>query len=336
MIVCYKVVDLTISCLRSLEAEAAAVPGIKVAVCENGTGRNSVERLRQAIDENGWGEWVELSWVMPNRGFTGGNNFVIGHALEHDKPDYVLLLNADTEIYPGAFRKLIEFMDAHPRAGVAGSQLVSPDGQVQTSLFRFEGIATHLHRAMGMKLVTRLLRRWVMPLPHDQARQGDWVAGASLIARREVFEQIGLLDEGFYTYYDDIDFCLNAHRAGWEIWYVPASRVMHLEGSSTGIRTMTPKRRPSYWFAARRRYFLKNYGPIYAACIDVAFIFGLAVWKIRRRLGGKQDWFAPSFLSDIARNSVFAKGFKVKDVENPAMKDAPMICSSRENGELCK
>jgi hypothetical protein len=137
-----------------------------------------------------------------------------------------------------------------------------------------------------------------------------------------------LLDEGFYTYYDDIDFCLNAHRAGWEVWYVPASRVMHLEGSSTGVRLTAPTRRPPYWFTARRRYYLKNYGALYAACVDAAFIFGLACWQGRRRIQRKPEWFAPHFLRDIIRGSVFLKGFKVPIVENPAMKNAPELLSS--------
>ena len=89
-----------------------------------------------------------------------------------------------------------------------------------------------------------------------------WVSGASMILRRTMLEQIGLLDEGLYTYCDDVDICLRARRAGWETWYVPESRVVHLAGASTGIASHTkrPVRRPPYWYQAHHRYFLKNYG----------------------------------------------------------------------------
>src|SRR6516225_5784435 len=94
VIVSYKVTDLTIECLRSLSKEIGRVPGTHVAVCENGTGGDAADRLRQAIEENGWRSWVTLTEIHPNRGFTGGNNAVIQPALaSHDPPEYILLLN---------------------------------------------------------------------------------------------------------------------------------------------------------------------------------------------------------------------------------------------------
>ena len=97
VVLCYRVPDLTIDCLRSLSREIGRVVGARVVLCENGTGGDTPERLRRAIEENGWGSWIDLTVVYPNRGFTGGNNLVIAPALEsHDPPEYVLLLNADT------------------------------------------------------------------------------------------------------------------------------------------------------------------------------------------------------------------------------------------------
>ena len=98
VIVSYRVTDLTIDCLRSLSGEIGRVPGTRVALCENGTGGDAADRLRRAIEENNWGSWVDLTVIYPNRGFTGGNNAVIRPALESDDPpEYVLLLNADTD-----------------------------------------------------------------------------------------------------------------------------------------------------------------------------------------------------------------------------------------------
>lgn len=335
VIVCYKVPDLTIKCLRSLEAEVLALPDSRVAVCENGTGVDSYERLENAIKQNGWGSWVDLSSVMPNLGFTGGNNFVIGPVLaSKDPPEYVLLLNADTEIYPGALKALIKFMDAHPRVGVAGSQLLSPDGIIQPSPFQFEGIASQFNRGVRIGAVSRLLSQWIKPPSQAEACPAGWVAGASMIIRRQVLQQVGLLDEGYFTYYDDIDYCLNTWRGGWEVWYVPESRVMHLEGSSTGVSGIKggkrPNRKPAYWFEARRRYFLKNYGALYTACVDAAFILGFAIWRLRRIIQRSPDFDPPFLLMDSICHSVFVTGFKFRDVNNPAT-NRPLTAAAMNN-----
>lgn len=323
VIVNYRVTDLTIDALRSLAKQVPALAGVRVAVCENGTGPDAEARLRQAIDANGWAAWTDLMAIHPNRGFTGGNNAVLRKALASaDPPEYVLLLNADTLVHDRALSALIEFMDRHPEVGVAGSRLENPDGSVQASPFRFFGIASEFDRGLRLGIVTRLLARFKAcpPTPPD-ACPVDWVSGASMIIRRQVLESVGLLDEGLYTYFDDIDYCLNVRRAGWQVWYVPQSRVIHLEGASTGIKTVqqTPKRRPAYWFQARRRFFLKNYGPLYTALVDAAFLGGFAVWRLRRRIQRKPDFDPPRMLLDSLRHSVFFSGFALREVENPAL-----------------
>ena len=327
VIVSYRVTELTIDCLRSLAREIDRVPETRVAVCENGTGGDAEARLRQAITENGWDSWVDLTAIYPNRGFTGGNNAVIRPAIESDDaPEYVLLLNADTIVLEHALDTLVKFMDEHPKAGIAGSLLLSPDGSAQGSPFRFSGIASELDRGLRLRVVTKLLSRWntTIPKPRGPARVG-WVAGASMILRRSVLEQIGLLDEDLYTYFDDLDICLRAVRAGWETWFVPGSRITHLEGQSTGIATgRVERRRPPYWFQARRRYFLKNYGAVYAALADAAFILGFALWRLRRWIQCKPDTDPAYMLTDSIRHSVFVAGTKVCVVENPAMREAAM------------
>jgi GT2 family glycosyltransferase len=137
-----------------------------------------------------------------------------------------------------------------------------------------------------------------------------------------MLDEIGVLDDGLYTYFDDIDIGLRARRAGWEVWYVPESKVVHLEGQSTGISGTAPtkpKRRPAYWFQARRRFYLKNHGAAYTALADAAFLVGFAAWRLRRRLQGKPDMDPDRFLADSFRHSVFRTGFAVREVENPAM-----------------
>ena len=124
------------------------------------------------------------------------------------------------------------------------------------------------------------------------------VLGASLIIWREAFEAIGMLDEGCVLYFEEADFCLRAQKAGWKIWFVPESRVVHLEGASTGIRSIV-RRRPQYWYDSRRRYFVKHFGVPGLILADVLWTVGTISLVLQRLLqlgsgGNEQDptWFA--------------------------------------------
>jgi N-acetylglucosaminyl-diphospho-decaprenol L-rhamnosyltransferase len=317
----YRVAHLTIDCLRSIAEEIGRVPGAHVAVCENGTGDDSTERIRKAISDNGWDSWCTLTALGTNLGFTGGNNSVIRPALQSaDPPEYVLLLNADTLVLLNAFKNLVDFVDRHPTIGIAGCRQEERDGTPLRSAFRFPTPLSELEAGIKLGLVSRLLKHWVVAPPIvDKPCETDWVSGASMIVRRAVFRDIGLLDEGYFTYFEDVDFCFNARKAGWPAWYVPASRVVHLVGQSTGITVKKPKRLPPYSFEARRRYFLKNYGAFYTALVDAAFISGYTIWRLRRWIQRKPDTDPPYMLIDSIRHSVFFTGPVVKVVENPAL-----------------
>ncbi len=336
-IVSYRVTDLTINCLRSLSGEIASVPGAQVIVCENGTGGDAQQRIADAIRAQGWQSWASLVAVHPNRGFTGGNNLILREVLSCSQPPrYVLLLNADTIVRPGALSALVEFMDGHPSVGIAGSRLEDPDGTPQRSAFRFSSFISEFETAVRFGPVSRLLQRWIVSPPVvDEACPTDWVAGASMIVRREVFTAIGMLDEDYYTYFDDIDFCRVARRAGWPCWYVPQSRVVHLVGQTTGITVLKrrPGRRPPYWFMARRHYFLKNHGRFYALLADAAWLAGLTLWKFRCFIQRRPDPDPPHLLLDAARHSVFVTGLKTEPVENPALggSQAPVSAPTLSN-----
>lgn len=319
VIVNYRVADLTIDCLRSVSKEIATLPETKAAVCENGTGDDSAQKIQEAIDTNGWTSWCELTASYQNLGFTGGNNLVIRSALQSaDQPQYVLLLNPDTIVRPNAFHALLEFMDKNPGVGIAGCRLEQPNGTPHRSAFRFQTPLSEFETNIRLGLISRLLRRWIVAPPvRDDAFQTDWVSGACMMIRKEVFADIGLLDEGFFTYFDDCDFCYNASQKGWLTWYVPTGRVVHLEGQSSGVGGGQRKRLPAYYFQARQRFFLKNRGPLFAAFCDFAQIAGHLLWRLRITLTGEDGAFPLRYLSDAIRNSVFVTGFKVRKVRRP-------------------
>ncbi len=308
VIVNYKTAALTVACLESLEPELAGLPGARVAVVENASG--DAETLADAIAARGWDRWVNLDVADRNGGFAYGNNRAIRPALASAHPPrYVLLLNADTEVRPGAIRALVDFMDANPGAGIAGSSFENLDGSDWPIAFRFITPLNELETGLRFGPVSRLLGGHVVHrvMGQDRPRPVDWVAGACMLVRREVFDAVGLMDEAYFLYYEEVDFCLQARRKGWPCWYVPRGRVMHIAGQSSGMteRDRRPPRTPSYWFASRGRYFRKNFGLAGAVAADLAFGLGFAAWRLRRALQRKPDLDPPHHLADFWKNSIF-------------------------------
>jgi GT2 family glycosyltransferase len=234
-----------------------------------------------------------------------GNNAAIRPALAAaEPPRYVLLLNPDTIVRPGALRALVEFMESRLDVGIAGGRLEEPDGTPQRSAFRFPSMLGELEGGLRLGPASRLLSRWVVaPEVPEGPVPIDWVAGACLMIRREVFTAIGLLDEGYFMYFEEVDFCHRARRAGWPCWYVPAARVVHLVGQSSGVTNPSAARlrRPPYWFCARRRYFLGNYGRARTLMANLAWSLGYASYRLRRLVQRKPDTDAEWLLWDFIR-----------------------------------
>ncbi len=307
----YRTGSLVVDSLRSLENEIQSVPGTKVAVIDNNSGDDSVEKIGQAIAAEGWQDWATLLPSKLNGGYAYGNNYAIRPALKTaNPPDYFLLLNPDTQVRPNALKALVDFMDHHPEVGIAGSSFEEADGKPWPYAFRFPSIFSELDSALRLGVVSKLLSKWIVAkVMGNQEEQIDWLPGASMMIRRQVFESIGLMDEGYFLYFEETDFCLQARRAGWTCWYVPQSRVMHILGQSTGVTAtnQAPKRLPQYWYDSRRRYFLKNHGWFYTALVDIGWLSGYSLWRVRRVLQQKPDTDPPKMLQDTFRNSVFSK-----------------------------
>ncbi|HSA99737.1 MAG TPA: glycosyltransferase family 2 protein [Anaerolineales bacterium] len=285
VIVNFRTAQLTIDCLRALSTQVADLAGGRVVVVDNDSGDGSTEKLFSAIEREGWSGWSSVVPHDRNGGFAYGNNAGFRAALDSaDHVNYVMLLNPDTVVREGAVKALVEFMEGHTQAGIAGSLLENRDGGVECSAHRIHSPLSELDAGARLGLLSRLLRRYVVSeSPATEAHLCDWVSGASMIVRREVLEQVGLMDEGYFLYFEEVDFCRRAQRAGWECWYVPESRVMHLEGASTDIRA-TAKRRAKYWYDSRRRFFVKHYGVAGLVAADVLWAIGRFLFLLRRGL----------------------------------------------------
>ena len=308
IIVTYKSALLTVEALRSLHLERAQSGlNIRAIVVDNASGDLPV--VSQAVADNGWASWVTTVLAPKNGGFAYGNNVGIARAYIDRRPDYVYLLNPDAQVRPGAVRALLEFMEANSGVGIAGSSFENLDGSDWPIAFRFPSLLSELGQGLELGLVTRLLRQWVVARPMAHVNQPvDWICGASMFIRPQVLDAIGGLDENYFLYFEETDFCYRARQAGFPTWYVPASRVMHIAGQSTGVTELTdiPRRLPAYWFASRRRYFAVTFGATHAALIDVVAVMAHTLGWVKRLVARRPP--VPYFLRDLLRHSILWPG----------------------------
>ena len=199
---------------------------------------------------------VHLIENTENRGFAAANN----QAFVQARGRYVWMLNPDTVVHANAIETLVSFMDAHPRAGACGGKLLFADGSLQHSAFAFPTLAQIFfdffplhHRLTDSRLNGRYPRSWYA---RGEPFQIDHPLGADLMVRREMTEQVGWLDEAFFIYCEEIDWCIRIKRAGWQIWCVPLAEIMHYEAQST--RQFRDKMFVELW-RARARLFEKHY-----------------------------------------------------------------------------
>jgi len=307
VIVTYKSAALTIDCLHSVEAERqASAPGLKIraVVVDNASG--DAPPIAAAIEAQGWSSWVRLVTAERNGGFAYGNNVGIRTACEDSRPAYFHLVNPDTLLRPGSVKALVDFFDAHPQAGIAGGIFENLDGSRWDIAFRFPSLLSELEQGLGLGLVSKLLKPWVVARSMgDQPQPIDWVSGASMMVRSAVVDRIGGLDEAFFLYFEETEFCHRAKAAGFSTWYVPSSRVMHIAGQSTGVteRNAAPKRLPAYWFESRRRYFVQTRGLAYAWLTDAVAVLANGIGYAKRVLQGRADQAVPRFVRDLASHA---------------------------------
>lgn len=306
VIVNYRTPGLTISCLDSLVSEVAANPGTRVIVVDNASGDGSGTAIDAAIADHGWEEWARVVESSVNGGFAAGVNMGVEPTLKENDTELFWLLNPDTLVHPGALAALVAFMRDRPTAGIVGSLLELADGTPWPFAFRFPSLLSEIEQGFAVGLVARLLRNhMVLQRMGSEPALVDWVSGASFMVRRSVFEAIGRMDTAYFLYFEETDFCRRAKRAGWECWFVPDSRVLHIAGQSTGVtgQDASMKRRPAYWFESRRRYFVTHHGSLYTAATDLGWLVAHAFGTLWRKLSGKADCGPPGMAQGIIGHS---------------------------------
>lgn len=302
VIVNYRTAPLVLECLASLHGQLDPERD-RVIVVDNASGDGSPDAIQSGLAKSGMAAWVELLEADANRGFSAGNNLGI-RAIDAEA---YLLLNSDTQVRPGAVAELLRALELHPEAGLIAPRLEWPDGAPQISTFRFHSPVSELIQAAGTGVVTRWLRAYDVPVPiSDAPTPFQWASFAGILIRGAVFDAVGLLDEGYFMYYEDVDFCRHARNAGWCGLYWPPARVVHLRGGSSPVKRLAEqrKRRPAYFYASRTRYFRKFYGPLGVWAANGLWMIGRAVSLARELLGERSSIVCEREYRDIWINAL--------------------------------
>ncbi len=285
IIVSWNVRDLLRGCLKSLRESTLTAHGMRIIVVDNASSDRSVDMLRNEFPD------ALLVANTANRGFTGGNNdgLQAAEALFNGydpQSSYVLLLNPDTKVLPGALEAMIAYADQHPDIGLLGPQLLYADGTVQSSRRRFIDLPTAIFESTWLQPYAprHLLDRYYMrECRDDMVCDVDWVYGAAMLVRRSTYLQCGGLDEvNFFMYSEEMDWCKRIKAAPlptdmtpssttktWRVVYLPAAHIVHYEARSS---TQVSAQRDIYFNTSKVRYFRKHHGAAKAALLRLLLL----------------------------------------------------------------
>ncbi len=254
VLVSYNTRNLLSPCLQALQAALQCSGPAKIIVIDNASADGSAEHLASQHPE------VQLIRSQTNLGFGRANNL----ALPYLNTPYLLLLNTDAFVTPNALSSTLAYMASHPRCGILGAKLTSRDGSLQPSCRYFPTPLNSFLERTG-------LGRWMpgvqavddMQWDHATPRDCDWVPGCFYLVRREVVEAVGLFDPRYFLYFEEVDHCQAAKRAGWQVSYFPDTTVVHLGGESAkslGSISAAGRQIETLQIESALLYFRKNHG----------------------------------------------------------------------------
>ena len=286
VIVSFNTQDLTRRCLHAVQAHTRDVH-CEVLVVDNASTDGSADMIAREFPE------ATLIRQPVNTGFAGGNNPGMAQA----KGRYILLLNSDAFLAPGVLSSCLQCMDKTPRVGILGCRLTNPDGSLQPSARSLPGpINKALHisglaaRFPASRIFGKIDYTW---WDHRTPRCVGWVVGAFFMIRRETMDEIGFLDDGYFLYFEEIDYCLSARRASWDVLFFPGASVVHLGGQSTlktpGRISSQGRQSLAIRIASEFRYYLKCHGPLRLfAAISVEYLWN-GIVRLRHTLVPRKD-----------------------------------------------
>lgn len=254
VIVNWNVRDLLTRCLASVEAEARGFAGsVDTFVVDNASSDGSAVMVRERFPS------VTLIQNETNRGFSAACN----QGIRASSGEVVLLLNPDAELQPGSLAALAEVLERRPEAAAVGPRLFNADGSPQSSRRRFPTLATAFLESTILQSrfpdLPHLRRYYCLDLPDDVEQEVDWLMGACLLLRRSALDGVGLLDERFFMYFEEADWCKRAQEAGRRVLYQPQAQVRHVAGQSSA---QDLSRSHIYFTDSKAKYYAKHLGPV--------------------------------------------------------------------------
>ncbi len=278
LIVSWNVRDLLRRCLNSVVSSQSKdnpadiehrILNTEILVVDNASNDGTVEMLRAEFPT------ARVIANPANVGFTRANN----QALAIAQGRYLFLLNPDTELGPGALQTLFAYAEQHPRVGIIGPRLFYGDGSPQSSRRRFPTLATAFFESTRLQQWfprhAAITRYYMLDTRDDETQEVDWVNGAAMFVRRQVYEQVGGFDEQFFMYSEELDWCYRTQRAGWQIIYLPTAQVTHYEGKSSEQAVAA---RDIHFHSSKVRFFRKYYG---ARAAETLRAFLLAMFALQ-------------------------------------------------------
>ncbi|MBM4424277.1 MAG: glycosyltransferase family 2 protein [Chloroflexi bacterium] len=282
VIVTYNSADVIRDCLASIPAgwdtpianhQLPITDAVETIVVDNGSTDGTPDLIRREFP------WVRLFADHGNLLFAGGNNFGFKHAAA----PLIFMLNPDTIVHPGSLRALAQFAAAHPEAGMIAPRVLNPGGSLQHNTFRFPNLRMAFYGFFEMLApIDSPQNGRYPPEDYNRVREAEHILGATLLFRRELYEQLPGMDEKFGIYFEETDWCYRARRAGWKLLYTPESVITHLGAHST---SKNPERSSAQFYKSQSYFYRKNYGLPKYAVLKLITVFGLAFWLARTLKG---------------------------------------------------
>ena len=282
IIVNWNVADLLAACLDSIVSNQTQLQ-IEIIVIDSASSDHTISMLRQRYPQ------VKLIEQVENIGFVRGNNI----GFQQAQGRYLLLLNPDTEIIYSALQTMVHYLDEHPDVGIVGPHTLNTDGTTQSTRRRFPTILTGIFESTWLQPYAPksiLNHYYVADQPDTETIDVDWVQGSAMMARREVYEQIGGLDEGYVMYSEEMDWCKRAKDAGWRVVFLASAQIIHHGGKSS---EQVVARRQIHFQESKLRYFRKYHGWLAAGFLRI-LLLTMYLWQLlieagKGLLGHKRD-----------------------------------------------
>lgn len=297
VVINYKTPQLVCDALTSLSQQIDTALD-KVVIVDNASQDNSVNEITAFLKLKRWDTWASVIPSSLNGGFSAGNNI----GIRSDDAEYYLLLNSDAFVRENAIKLLLTTAETDSSIGIIGPRLEWPDGSQQVSCFYDLSPTNSFLHSVKIGSFTKIfrifnIREVAIPLEEHNTVQPDWLSFACVLLRCDMIRDVGFMDEGYFMYREDNDYCRRAINAGWGLKFEAKARVVHLNKGSSN--QMGLKRLPKYYFKSRTRYFLKFYGRLGLLQANIFWCLGRGISSVRELIAQKPKAFHSRMWLDI-------------------------------------